>query len=73
MCFQKELPEIRERLRDAADVLFVQYDSEDAEGREITKKLRTGRELSEYLSGAIDGLAARLKTAADCGTIRNLI
>lgn len=73
MCFQKELPEVRERLRDAADVLFEQYDSEDAEGREITKKLRTGRELSEYLSGAIDGLAARLKTAADCGTIRNLI
>lgn len=70
---QKELPEIRERLRDAADVLFEQYGSEDAEGREITKKLRTGRELSEYLSGAIDGLAARLKTAADCGTIRNLI
>ena len=73
MCFQKELPEIRERLRDAAEVLFEQYDNEDAEDKEITKKLRTGRELSEYLSGAIDGLAARLKTAADCGTIRNLI
>ncbi len=70
---QKELPEIRERLRDAAEVLFEQYDNEDAEDREITKKLRTGRELSEYLAGAIDGLAARLKTAADCGAIRRLI
>lgn len=73
MLSQAELPEIRERLRDAAEVLFEQYDSEDAEDREITKKLRTGRELSEYLAGAIDGLAARLKTAADCGAIRRLI
>ena len=71
MFSQKELPEVRERLGDAADVLFEQY--EDAEEKQKTKKLRTGRELSEYLSGAIDGLAARLKTAADCGTIRNLI
>ncbi len=73
MFSQKELPEIRERLRDAADVLFEQYDSEDVEGKEIAKKLRIGRELSEYLAGVIEGLAARLKTAADCGAIRRLI
>ncbi len=55
-----EVPEIRDRLREAAEVLFQQYDQEAVQGQARMGGALSGY-LADYLSGAIDGLAVRLK------------
>ena len=66
MLSRAELPEIRERLENAAELLMEQYD--DGDGQE-----KTGQELLQYFSGVIDDLAVRLKNAAGSGAIRRMI
>lgn len=66
MLSRAELPEIRERLENAAELLMEQYD--DGDGQE-----KTGQELLQYFSGVIDDLAVRLKNAAGPGAIRRMI
>lgn len=61
MLSRAELPEIREWLKDAAELVSEQYKEGDC------------RELPGYLLEAADGLAVRLKNAAGCGTLRQII